>query len=79
MMYSFAGTLASFVNDEWDLVELVVDFAALDAEDHSGAQSAKKFAESAAKRGALIKICPFHPHKCLLHLMRHLHACSYYG
>lgn len=60
MMYSFAGTLASFVDDEWDLVELVVDFAALDTEDHSGKHSALKFAESAAKRGALIKISVSH-------------------
>ena len=36
MVFSFAGTIASFVTDDWELVERVVDFHHLEENEHEG-------------------------------------------
>ncbi len=58
MMFSFAGTLAHFIDDDWNLVERLVDFYHLQDKDHQGQEAAKAFVQSASGRGGLNKICP---------------------
>ncbi|TEB30538.1 hypothetical protein FA13DRAFT_1612737, partial [Coprinellus micaceus] len=36
MVYTFAATIASFVDDEWNLIERVVDFKPLEDKEHEG-------------------------------------------
>jgi len=56
MVFSFAGTLASFIDDDWKLVERLIDFKLLDDDDHQGKNAAKAFMKSALSRGGLDKI-----------------------
>ncbi|TFY61097.1 hypothetical protein EVJ58_g4726 [Rhodofomes roseus] len=56
MMFTFAGTLAHFINDDWELVERLVDFKHLDIDEHKGVHAAKAFVKSASQRGGLNKI-----------------------
>jgi hypothetical protein len=56
MTYSFAGTLAHYINDDWDLVQCLVDFECLKENDHQGVHAASMFVKSAASRGGLNKI-----------------------
>ena len=55
MMFSFAGTLAHFIDDDWNLVEWLVDFNHLEDNEHRGEDAAKAFVHSASKRGGLNK------------------------
>ncbi len=66
MVFTFAGTLAHFIDDDWLLIERLVDFYHIQDDEHKGQQAAKAFVSSAAKRGGLDKIC-------VLQLL-HLHA-----
>lgn len=59
MMFSFAGTIGHFINDDWKLVERVIDFYHLQEKEHGGEYAAKAFMRSASKRGSLNKICIF--------------------
>ncbi|KAF9032729.1 hypothetical protein BJ165DRAFT_1357695, partial [Panaeolus papilionaceus] len=36
MIYTFAGSIASFINDDWELIERVIDFKPLESEEHQG-------------------------------------------
>ena len=56
MIFTFSGTIASFIDDEWRLTERVVDFYCLDEKEHSGDHGAKAFVKSAAARGGLNKM-----------------------
>lgn len=56
MVFSFAGTIASFIDDDWKLVERLIDFKQLDDDDHQGKNAAKSFMKSASSRGGLDKI-----------------------
>lgn len=56
MIFTFAASKASFINDDWELVERMIDFIVLDDDDHKGQEAAKAFMKSAAKRGALKQI-----------------------
>ncbi|TFY70017.1 hypothetical protein EVJ58_g118 [Rhodofomes roseus] len=56
MMFTFAGTLAHFINDDWELVERLIDFKHLDIDEHKGVHAAKAFVKSASQRGGLNKI-----------------------
>ena len=58
MIFSFAGTIAHFIDEDWNLIERVVDFYHMQEKDHSGDFGAKAFIESASKRGGLNKIRP---------------------
>lgn len=57
MIFTFAGTIASFIDDDWRLVERLVDFHHLNSNEHKGQHAAKAFVKSTAKRGGLPKIC----------------------
>lgn len=56
MVFSFACTVAFFVDDDWNLIERVVDFRPLDSKDHEGINAAKAFMQGARERGGLNKI-----------------------
>ncbi|KAF7794098.1 hypothetical protein EIP86_005228 [Pleurotus ostreatoroseus] len=56
MVFTFAGTIASFVNKDWELIERLVSFQHLDDNDHKGEYAAKVFVNGAAKREGLDKM-----------------------
>ena len=56
MIFSFAGSLAHFINDDWELVERLIDFYHLQSDEHQGNAAARAFVRSAATRGGLNKI-----------------------
>ena len=58
MIFTFAATLGNFIDDDWNLVERLVDFYHLEDDEHKGQQAAKAFVRSTAGRGALDKISP---------------------
>jgi hypothetical protein len=56
MTFSFSRTIANFIDNEWNLVERLIDFSYVDIDDHQAAGAAASFVKSAAKRGGLEKI-----------------------
>jgi hypothetical protein len=56
MIYSFACSIASFIDDEWKLIERVVDFCPLESKEHEGIHAARAFIESARKVGGFKKM-----------------------
>ena len=56
MVFTFAGTIASWINDDWVLIERLVDFYHIQDKEHEGAHAAKAFITSAAARGGLDKM-----------------------
>lgn len=36
MVFTFAGTMASFINDEWEICERLVDFHHIEDKEHEG-------------------------------------------
>lgn len=59
MVFTFAGTMASFINDEWEICERLVDFHHIEDKEHEGIYAAKAFIKTAASRGGLHKISSF--------------------
>jgi len=60
MIFSFAGTIANWISDDWELIERVVDFHQIVDREHEGEYAAKGFAKSMSDMGILDKIshCP---------------------
>lgn len=56
MVFTFSGTIAQWIDDDWQLVERLIDFHAMGDKEHAGAHAAKAFVRSAAQRGGLDKI-----------------------
>ncbi|RXW11685.1 hypothetical protein EST38_g14171 [Candolleomyces aberdarensis] len=56
MIYSFACSIASFIDDDWKLIERVIDFRPLESKEHEGVHAARAFIESARKAGAFKKM-----------------------
>ena len=56
MVFTFAGTIASFIDDDWKLVKRLVDFYHIQDKEHEGQYTAKGFVKLAAARGGLDKI-----------------------
>lgn len=56
MIYTFAGTIASFVDDDWNLVERVIDFKPLEDKEHEAFHAARAFILSARQIGSLDKM-----------------------
>jgi hypothetical protein len=56
MIFSFSGIIAHWIDDDWNLVERLIDFKHLDDQEHAGEYAAKAFIKSASKRGGLNKI-----------------------
>jgi hypothetical protein len=55
-MYTFACSVGCFINDDWEIVEHVIDFKPLEDKEHEGLYSGKAFADGACKIGSLKKI-----------------------
>jgi hypothetical protein len=49
MTYTFTGTIANFINKEWEFVERLVDFAYVEVDGHQATGAAIAFVKSAAK------------------------------
>lgn len=56
MVFTFACTVGCFINEDWELVQHVVDFHVLEDKEHEGIHAGKAFAQGARKRGGLDKI-----------------------
>lgn len=54
MVFLFAGTIAHWIDDDWNLVERLINFHAMGDKEHAGA--AKAFVRWAADCGGLRKI-----------------------
>lgn len=53
MVFSFCGVIGSWIDDDWNLIERLIDFRHLEQHEHKGKHGAKAFVESARKRGHL--------------------------
>ncbi|RXW12861.1 hypothetical protein EST38_g12992, partial [Candolleomyces aberdarensis] len=76
MIYLFACSIASFIDDDWKLIERVVDFHPLQSKEHEGIHAARAFVESARKTGAFKKMTlamdnatPDKQIRCLAHVL----------
>lgn len=56
MVFSFAGSIANFIDDDWELIERLLDFRHLADFEHQGVHAAKAFVDSASKCGSLDKM-----------------------
>jgi hypothetical protein len=56
MIYTFACTIASFVDDEWNLIERIIDFKPLESKEHEGLYAGLAFIKGARSIGALSMI-----------------------
>ena len=56
MVYTFAGTVGTFINEDWDLIEHVVDFKPLAEKEHQGLYGGKAFVHGVHEIGGLNKI-----------------------
>lgn len=59
MIFTFAGTLAHFINDDWEVVEHLIDFHQLVDKEHTGEDAARAFVVSAKLCGGLTQICTY--------------------
>jgi hypothetical protein len=66
MVFTFAGTIASFIDEDWQLIERMVNFYHIQDKDHKGEWAAKAFVKTAAERGGLDKIS-IHAHLVFPH------------
>ena len=57
MIFTFSGSIAHFIDNNWNLVEWLVDFHEVGDKEHAGVYAAKAFVKSAADCGSLKKIC----------------------
>lgn len=58
MVYTFACTIGSFINEDWEIIERVIDFKVLDEDEHKGLYAGKAFANSASGIGGFNKMSP---------------------
>jgi hypothetical protein len=56
MMYSFAGTIASWVTEDWELVERVIGFEPIGDKEHEGEYAAKAFTKTLSDMKVLDKM-----------------------
>ena len=56
LIFTYSAIPGSFINDDWDLEEVLIDFNVLEDDEHRGQEAGKAFISSASKRSALDKI-----------------------
>ncbi|KAF5372244.1 hypothetical protein D9758_004983 [Tetrapyrgos nigripes] len=56
MVFSFAGIMAHWIDDDWKLIERLVDFKHLEKDEHISQYAAKAFVKAASSRGGLDKM-----------------------
>jgi hypothetical protein len=59
MMYTFAGTMAVFMDDEWRINEILMGFKHLNVDDHKGKHAAKAFMQTVVPFSAAKKMSCF--------------------
>ena len=59
MTHTYAGLVAFFIDDGWNLIERMVDFKVVGEQEHQAAYAALSFVESAAGRGGLNKMSQY--------------------
>lgn len=59
MAFSFLGTIANWIDDDWELLERVVDFRHLGEDEHTGVGGVRAFLEGLKSMGIATKICSF--------------------
>lgn len=57
MMFTFAGTIASWVSEDWQLIERVIDFHRFGEKEHEGVYAAAGLAKRLSELDILEKIC----------------------
>jgi hypothetical protein len=57
MVYTFACTMGSFIDEDWKLITYVVDFTPLKNKQHKRLYAGKAFVDGTRERGALNKMC----------------------
>jgi hypothetical protein len=57
MVYTFACLVVSFINNDWEIIERVIDFKPLEDKEHEGLYAGKAFADGACQIGCFNKIC----------------------
>jgi SAM-dependent MidA family methyltransferase len=56
MMFTFAGTIGSWITEEWELVERVLDFHPIEDKEHEGEYAAASMAQRLSELQVLEKI-----------------------
>lgn len=56
MIFTFAGTIANWITEDWELVEQVIDFHVIEDKEHEGQYAAKGFAKALSEMGILEKM-----------------------
>ncbi|KAF8999964.1 hypothetical protein BDQ17DRAFT_1245977, partial [Cyathus striatus] len=56
MIYTFACSIALFIDNNWALVEHVINFWPLESKEHEGIYATHSFVDSACKAGVLSKM-----------------------
>lgn len=56
MTFSFAGIIANWISEDWNLLERVVDFHPIMDKEHEGEYAAKGFAKATSDMGVLDKM-----------------------
>ena len=56
MVYTFACSIRCFINNDWEIIEHMIDFKPLEDKDHKGLYGSKAFADGACKIGGFDKI-----------------------
>ena len=56
MVFTFACTIASFIDDDWALIERVVDFKPLQDKEHEGVHGGLAFVNGVRERGGLAQM-----------------------
>lgn len=74
MVHSFACVLGSFIDDDWNIIERVVNFKVLEDKEHEGLHGGKAFADSACGIGCFNKISPFSLSARFQIVLTHFHA-----
>jgi hypothetical protein len=59
MMFAFAGTIATWIDDDWNLVERVIGFSQVGRHEHTGSGSARVLFEAMRDVGTASKIRTF--------------------
>lgn len=58
MVHTFACTIGQFINDDWEIIEHVVDFKQLEDKEHGGLYGGITLVNSIKECGGLDKISP---------------------
>ena len=64
MLFTFAGTIANLIDEDWNLLERVVDFCCLNDDERTGVGGARAFFDSVHKIGGGCQMSHFEIPMC---------------